>query len=110
MALTQGAAEVLSATPAKADASPSYPAPGAVSPAQGSPPPAELASLARLVELGQVTAIAEWALALKDKNPHLSDFADGVLIAVRELDFDRLQDLFQVGAHSLAVAPGPERD
>lgn len=98
---------VLSATPVKVDVSPSYPVPGAVSPARGSPPPAELA---RLVELGQVKVITEWALALKDKNPHLADFADRVLIAVRELDFDPLQELSQVGAHSPAVGPGPERD
>lgn len=57
------------------------------------PTPAELQILARLVDTGQVTAIEEWAMALKERSPEHSVFADHVLSAVHALDLQALETL-----------------
>jgi len=79
--------------------SPADPPQGYPSTAKEAPVPAEdLLHLARLVELGQVTAIKEWALDLKSRHPGQAAFADQVLIALNGLDFDRLAQLAKSGA------------
>ena len=57
------------------------------------PEEAELRLLAQLVNTGQVTAIKEWAMALKEISPKHTDFADCVLSAVHALDLKALETL-----------------
>ena len=57
------------------------------------PDTARLATLANLVETGQVTLIEDWAHALAEEQPQCSGFADAVLQAALTLDFPRLSDL-----------------
>ncbi len=71
---------------------------GYPSAARVAPMPADLLHLARLVELGQVTAIKEWALDLKSRHPEQAAFADQMLTALNGLDFDRLAQLAKSGA------------
>ena len=66
--------------------------------AEVAPMPADLLHLARLVELGQVTAIKEWVLDLKSRHPEQAAFADQVLTALNGLNFDRLAQLAESGA------------
>ena len=62
---------------------------------QNIPLPSEedLRVLARLVETGQVTAIKEWAMALKAREPHLAAYSERVLGAIQILDMDALREL-----------------
>ena len=53
----------------------------------------ELRVLARLVETGQVTAIKEWAMALKTREPQLAAYSERVLGAMQILDMDALREL-----------------
>jgi hypothetical protein len=46
-----------------------------------------------MVELGEVTAMREWARALRQRAPQYSGFADRVEVSVADLDFDALQEL-----------------
>ena len=80
-----------------AEISPTGPQPGCPSAARAAPIPADLLHLARLVELGQVTAIKEWALDLKSRHPGQAAFADQVLTALNGLDFNRLAQLAKSG-------------
>lgn len=64
----------------------------------GAPPVArpngsELASLRDMVELGEVTALREWAQALRRRAPEYSSFADRVETSAADLDFDALEAL-----------------
>ncbi len=66
---------------------------GIDSPAGIRPAAVELAALRNMVELGEVTAMREWAQALRQRAPEYSGFADRVEASVADLDFDRLQEL-----------------
>jgi CheY-like chemotaxis protein len=57
------------------------------------PGEADFVVLARLVETGQVTAIREWATALKTRDPHCAIYADRVLAATQILDMEMLREL-----------------
>jgi signal transduction histidine kinase/CheY-like chemotaxis protein len=57
------------------------------------PDATELAALRNMVELGEVTAIREWAGTLRQRAPEYSGFADRVEASVADLDFDTLQEL-----------------
>jgi len=57
------------------------------------PSEADLRVLANLVETGQVTAIREWAMALKANKPRYADFAERVLAATQSLDMEMLRAL-----------------
>lgn len=57
------------------------------------PDAVELATLRNMVELGEVTAMREWARALRQRAPQYSGFADRVEASVADLDFDALQEL-----------------
>ena len=50
-----------------------------------------LSQLRELVAFGEVTAIREWAQALRDRDPLFEEFALAVEQAVMELDFGRLE-------------------
>lgn len=53
----------------------------------------DLRTLARLVETGQVTAIKEWATALKAREPQYAVFSERVLAATLILDIEALGEL-----------------
>jgi hypothetical protein len=53
----------------------------------------DLRALATLVETGQVTAIKEWAIALKAREPGYTVFSDRVLAATKTLDMEALRML-----------------
>jgi hypothetical protein len=53
----------------------------------------DLRALARLVETGQVTAIKEWAMALKAREPQYAVFSERVLAATQILDMEALGEL-----------------
>ena len=55
------------------------------------PNAAQLGELGQLMAFGEVTAIREWAQALRTREPHFTPFADAVEQAVIELDFGRLE-------------------
>lgn len=57
------------------------------------PTPGELVELAAMVELGEVTAIVEWARRLRHRAPEFAKFADRVEQAATDLDFDALGGL-----------------
>lgn len=57
------------------------------------PAAVDLAALRNMVELGEVTAMREWAQALRQRAPEYSGFADRVEASVADLDFDTLQEL-----------------
>lgn len=57
------------------------------------PGEADLRALARLVETGQVTAIKEWATALKAHEPRYAVFSERVLSAIQILDMEALREL-----------------
>ena len=57
------------------------------------PGEADLQTLARLVETGQVTAIKEWATALKAHEPRYAVFSERVLAATKILDMEGLREL-----------------
>lgn len=61
------------------------------SPGLSRPEASQLIELGQLVAFGEVTAIREWAQALRTREPHYSQFADAVEQAVIELDFGRLE-------------------
>ena len=60
-----------------------------------------LGELARLSAGGELTAIIEWAVALKANSPRHGEFADRVLAAAKALDFVTLE--------ALAARPGQEK-
>jgi signal transduction histidine kinase/CheY-like chemotaxis protein len=69
----------------------------------GAPPVArpdasELASLREMMELGEVTALREWAQALRRRAPEYSSFADRVEASAADLDFDALEALMAESA------------
>jgi CheY-like chemotaxis protein len=51
----------------------------------------DIAELRQLVAFGEVTAIREWAQALRGREPRFASFADAVEEAVIEVDFGRLE-------------------
>jgi len=53
----------------------------------------DLRVLARLVETGQVTAIKEWAIAMKAREPQLADYSERVIEAIQTLDMEALREL-----------------
>lgn len=57
------------------------------------PPSEQLQGLAQLVELGQVTAIQQWARRLQSEQPEYARYATCLLDAVRSLDLPTLLDL-----------------
>ena len=57
------------------------------------PPPPELQSLGRMVDLGEVTAIREWAQQLRRDYPQCTDFADRIEQAINMLDFKSIESL-----------------
>lgn len=63
------------------------------SPPVSRPDATELASLRDMVELGEVTALREWAQALRRRAPEYSGFADRVEASAADLDFDALEAL-----------------
>lgn len=67
------------------------PATGAMTTALLRPTAAQLGELGQLVAFGEVTAIREWAQALRTREPGFTPFADAVEQAVIELDFGRLE-------------------
>jgi len=87
---------------------PSMPAP----PTTDQPPPADTpitlpdqASrnlLAELVDNGEISAIADWARALQEKDPAMNNYADLVLEALAKLDLQALR--------VLSAAPQPPTD
>jgi hypothetical protein len=57
------------------------------------PSETDLRALATLVETGQVTAIKEWAIALKTREPDHTVFSERVLAATKTLDMGALRAL-----------------
>lgn len=57
------------------------------------PESAELGELATMIELGEITAIGDWARRLRHRMPDFTDFADQVEIAAADLDFKTLSAL-----------------
>lgn len=57
------------------------------------PPPPELQSLGRMVDLGEVTAIRDWARQLRRDYPQCVDFADRIEQAINMLDFKSIESL-----------------
>ena len=57
------------------------------------PPPPELQSLGRMVDLGEVTAIRDWARQLRRDYPQCAGFADEVEKAITMLDFKSIESL-----------------
>ena len=50
-------------------------------------------SLGRMVDLGEVTAIREWAQQLRRDYPQCTDFADRIEQAINMLDFKSIESL-----------------
>jgi signal transduction histidine kinase/CheY-like chemotaxis protein len=65
------------------------------------PGDADARVLARLVETGQVTAIKEWATALKAREPHCTVFAERVLATTQSLDMEMLRELAEQAGPTL---------
>jgi CheY-like chemotaxis protein len=57
------------------------------------PSETDLRALATLVETGQVTAIKEWAIALKAGQPEFASFSERVFAATKTLDMEALRAL-----------------
>lgn len=57
------------------------------------PPDQDLQGLAQLIELGQVTAIRDWAQQLQAGEPRYAPFAERILEAVGRLDLQALLEL-----------------
>jgi len=66
---------------------------GLDTPADLRPNREELLALREMVELGEITAIREWARSLRLRTPQFSGFADRVEAAVADLDLDLLETL-----------------
>lgn len=62
------------------------------------PPVPEMQALAQMIDLGEVTAIREWAMQLRRDYPQCSAFADKVEQAVTLLDFKSLEAMLGRGA------------
>jgi len=56
----------------------------------------QLATLMKFVELGEVSAIEAWCVALELAQPELRVFVQQVTQAVRQFDFERLKSLGRI--------------
>ena len=61
------------------------------------PSQTDLRYMTRLVETGQITAIKEWAIGLKLREPRYIGFADRVFTAAQRLDMENLRALAERG-------------